>query len=53
VLNAVKGDKFSSKKVVTFNFYRALENLNNKVFTVSLIIYTGSDAAPYFHDAGE
>ncbi|KAJ6098844.1 hypothetical protein N7467_000379 [Penicillium canescens] len=43
-----KGDKFTSKKVVTFDFYRALTNLSNLVFSTNLFIYTGSGEPSFF-----
>ncbi|KAF2194329.1 hypothetical protein K469DRAFT_548682, partial [Zopfia rhizophila CBS 207.26] len=47
-----KGDKFSSKRIITFDFYRAITNLNNLVFSTNLVVYTGrGDEAPYFVDS--
>jgi len=46
-----KGDKFTSKKVVSFNFYRALTDLSNMIFETGLVIYTGSGTPPYFRNS--
>ena len=48
-----KGDEFSKKKIVKFPFYRTVTNLNNLIFNVGLVIYTGTGEAPYFMDSGE
>lgn len=48
-----KGDKFSSKKIVSFNFYRAITDFSNMIFSVGLIIFTGSGEPSFFHNSGK
>lgn len=49
---STKGDEFSKKKVVRFPFYLTVTNLNNLVFNIDLLKYTGTGEASYFKDSG-
>ena len=45
-----KGEEFSSNKVISCPFYRAMSDLSDLVFTDSLLLFNGDGEPPYFKD---
>jgi len=43
-----KGDAFTKKKAVSFEFYQTKSDLDNLVFSVNLLNYNDPDERPYF-----